>query len=148
MGAVSLALGAGSTFDFEGRVYHLAPWTFEVQGEFEKYLEREAVAACQRISTFLPADSAEKALSLLLRDIAAGIYTFGTDTVGKALESNKHSRYLVWLMFRAQPNQTDVTRELVDRMFKEKLKELMTAAKLANADPNETGPTEATKPPA
>ncbi len=135
MGAVAAALGQGATVELDGVEYTLSPWTFEIQGLFERYLERQAIDTYRRMSGVLTEDEAAKALSTVLQDIAMGVYTFGTQVVSKALEAPIHVTYMIFLMLKK--THSDITREDVRNLAKKHYKALLQAINQANADPNQ-----------
>ncbi len=135
MGQISKALGMGSEFKFEDKIYKLSPWNYGIQGKFEVYLEREAVGAIQRLKDLLPGTEYREQLETVVKDVAAGVYSFGTETVAKALQSLKHLKQLLLLMLTE--NDTSVTSELVNRMCDTKLEDVMRAMTTANLTPDE-----------
>lgn len=144
MGLVAKALGAGSEFTFRGETYRLSPWSFKIQAEFETYLEEQAVRSIRKFQKLLPKDEYESALQRVLRDITAGVYTFGSEVVQDSLRSLPHLTHLTWLMLReAHPK---LPKTLVAEMYQEQLDELMQAVSEANADPT-TPPVPLTREP-
>jgi hypothetical protein len=51
-------LAEPSLYTFDGKEYKVHPWTFEVQAQFERHLERCAVEAYQRAAPLLSPDDA------------------------------------------------------------------------------------------
>jgi hypothetical protein len=133
MGLVAKALGAGSEFTFRGETYRLSPWSFKIQGDYETYLEEQAVRSIRRFQKIFPKDEYESALQRVLRDVTAGVYTFGSEVVQDSLRSLPHLTHLTWLMLRE--HHPKVTKSLVEEMYREQLEELMLAVSEANADP-------------
>jgi hypothetical protein len=146
MGLVNKALGGGATFDYKGKSYTLSAWTYEVQAEFERYLEGRAVAAAQRLGRFLSPAQAESMMDKVLRDVAAGVYTFGTETVAQSLKSVGHLKMLTWIMLKG--NHPEITKDQSDEMVDAQLGEVIDTVNRMNADPNSEGSTpEASQPP-
>ncbi len=138
MGQTSAALGQGSEITHKGKQYKLAPWTFEIQGLFEQYLERQAIEKARRLGRSLPEDEAEKIMDGVMRDINLGIYSFGTKEVAKALDSPRHLKYITWLQMKQKDGS--VTHELVNEIYDESRNLLIQAINMANADPNLQAP--------
>ncbi len=136
MGTVAQLTAQPVPFTYKDVEYKLNPWTFEIQGLFERYLEKHIIDSFMRTSHILLAEYIDKTLAAIYRDIGAGVYTFGTETIGKALQAPPHMKYMFWLCLKK--NHKEVTLELVYEMAKdsavwERMVEAMTEA---NADPN------------
>lgn len=150
MGDVANHLAEPALYTFKAKEYRVSPWTYEVQGKFERYLEKAALDAYHKAAPHLSTEDAEKALASIMRDVAAGVYTFGGEAVGKALSSPHHVRYLWFLCLKK--NHPEVTREETDLMIKEDYPGVIRAMNMANGgatkkDPNaEGGEGEATPP--
>lgn len=138
MGAIAKALGEGSEFEFEGKVYKFAPWTYGIQSSFETYLEEQAVRAAKRMAAYLHPQEAKEVMAQVQRDITAGKYTFGSEVVSEAIFSIPHFKRLIYLMLR--PSHPEVSLELVDRMVEAHLEEVMAKVAEANADPTNLPP--------
>lgn len=130
MGAVAQALAQPVPFEFEGKSYQVSPWTFEIQGLFERYLEREAIAACDRNARYLSPEMHQRVLQGVLQDIGSQQYTWGTERVGKALDSAKNVKYIFWLCLKKFDQS--VTQDLVERMSKEHYIDMVRSMNLAN----------------
>jgi hypothetical protein len=136
MGAVSLALGQGTEFTFKDQTYKISPWTYKIQGQFETYLEKEAIQSAQRMGKLLGPDQAQALLNKVHDDIVKKKYTFGSALVAEALNTIAHQEYLFWLMLRI--NHPEVTLDLVREMFEADLEAMYRAMNEANADPQKT----------
>jgi hypothetical protein len=137
MGLISKIFGLGYQFEFEGQEYNLPPWTYKIQGLYERYLEKEAVEAAKRMGAHLSPDQARKLLQDVGRDIAAGVYTFGGEEVQLSFACQKHFTQLVYLML--QQEHPTIDRKLVERMVEAELEEMMDRVSAANADPTTPG---------
>lgn len=144
MGQVSAALAQGSNITFEGREFILAPWTYNIQAEFERYLEDYVIQVYKRLAPVMTPDERREELKKIRQEIAAGEYTFGSDMVAKALTSMPHLKHLLYLMLRVK--QPDVTPDLVGRLVDAQQEEVMAKMAEANADPSQTT-TETSLPP-
>lgn len=142
MGEINTALGGGSEFEYEGKVYKISPWSYKIQGEFERYLEREAYQSLSRLRSLIGEEDYKDQLNRLNRDITGGVYSFGSDVVARALSNTKHLTYLLFLQLK--PSHRDITLEKVDEMVKKQLEEIVLKMGEANADPTQT-PTEASR---
>ncbi len=133
MGQISQALGQGSQFTFKDKTYTLAPWTFGIQSQFERYLEDKAVRAAKRMSSLLTKQEYDDLMSRVVRDIASGVYTFGTEVVQQAMQSMENMQYMTFLQLRE--NHPEVKLDLVKEMFKEELDTILQKMNEANAEP-------------
>ena len=147
MGQIARALGLGSKFEHRGHTYTVAPWTYEVQGEMELYLEAEAVKALRRLRTagVLSEEEFQTQLKETRRDIVNGEYTFGSESVARALTSLKHLKHLLFLQLR--PNHPEMTPALASEIVDDAFEKAMEAVNQANADPT-TPPGSQAPPPA
>lgn len=137
MGDVNRALGGGSEIEFEGKVYTLSPWTYEVQAAYERYIEREAVNALKRMKPLLTDEDYQEQLNKIQQDITIGLYTFGSEKVARSLLAKPHLKYLYYLLLRG--NHPDVQMDLVGRLIDKKWEEAMEKMAEANADPTTEG---------
>jgi hypothetical protein len=135
MGDVAQALAIGARIEYQGKTYTISPWTYKIQGQYERYLEQEAIKAARRISAVLPADEGELVLKAALRDVAAGAYTFGSPLVGQSLQSLKHLKQLLLMMLLE--NHPEATMDLVEGLVKDKLAEVMESMTRVNDDPKD-----------
>lgn len=145
MGQISQALGLGSQFEFGGKTYTIAPWGYEIQGLFERYLEAEAVKAARRMAQYLSDEEKRQLLADVNRDIASGVYTFGSDLVSKAIfGSLQHFEQLLYLCLR--PNHPDVTPAVVKEIVLAQMEDVWQKMMEANTDPTRTPARPATPP--
>jgi hypothetical protein len=118
----------------EGKTLLVSPWKLKICAAFERYLEKYAIDGYYRTADRLSPADGEKVLSGLMRDIAAGKYSFGSDLVGQALESPTHVRYMFFLCVR--DNHADVTWEQIEELARANYRPIVRAMNLANTDPN------------
>jgi len=144
MGATADILGEPSLYTFDGKEYKVSPWTFEIQAAFERYLEKQAYDAYEKSKRYLSQDEAASVLQGIIRDVALGKYTFGTDEVSRALSSPIHVRYMFYLCLRVYDRS--VTHELVKKIALADYAGMIAAMNLANAGPNQRGPVEKETP--
>lgn len=133
MGDVNRAFGGGSELEFEGKKYTLSPWTYKIQGAYERHLENEAFKALKKIKHLLPPDDYQEQLRRYQQDVAIGVYSFGSDYVYKSWQYLPNFKQLVFLMI--QPNHPEVTKEFVDQMIDKQYEEIVMKVGEANADP-------------
>ncbi len=138
MGQISQSLGVGPEFEYDGKTYRLSPWTYRIQGEFERYLEDFAMRTVRRMKPYTTDPEYRELLASVHRDVASGFYNFGGKAASEAMGTLSHLQYLVLLCLK--PGYPEVTPELVQKMFETKLEELMQKIGEANNDPNRTGP--------
>lgn len=137
MGTVASTLGIGIDFTWEDKAYRLSPWTWELMGVYERYMEAEAVEAAKRVGALLPRDEARALMKDLVKDIAAGLYTFGGPEVGRSLDCPKHLAKLLHLMLRE--SDPTVTLETAQRMIDTDLEQILDKISAATADPTRGG---------
>ena len=134
--SIAAAIAEPALYSFEDKEYKVHPWTFEIQGKFERYMEKQAMDAYHRVASSLAPEDAEKALASVLRDIANGSYAFGSDNIGKALANPVHVRYLMFLCLKKNHPEGAVDQALVRRMQDKDYRGIIRAMNLANTDPN------------
>lgn len=137
MGQIAKSLGIGSQFEYQGAVYKVSPWTYKVLGEFEAYLENEALRNMRKMRPYLTDSEYQELARKTRQDLESGKYTFGSDTIKEHLNSMRHLIALTTLC--VQKNHPEFQREALERMFdedKEKFNEVIGAMFEANADPN------------
>lgn len=127
-------LAEPALWKWKEKEWRVHPWTFEIQAAFEKWLERHAIDSYRRVAQHLSQEEADKALSSLLRDIAAGALGFGGEFAQKTLSAPVHVKRMFFLCIRK--NHTDATPELVEEMAKDDYGGMIQAMNLANTDPN------------
>lgn len=134
MAEISKSLGLGSVFEHDGKTYTCSPWTFKIQGEFERYLEDNAIQKAKLMKPNLSETEYKNLLAGVHKDIASGQYSFGSETVSKALSTLVHFRVLFFLCLRV--NHPEITMQFVDDLLKTRLEEMMEKVTEANLDPN------------
>lgn len=143
MGQIAKALGMGSEIRHNGRTYNVSPWTYKIQGEFERYLEGQAVQAVRRMRPHMNEYEWKEAMTQVQRDITTGVYTFGSEQVAQALQALPHMKHLFYLLLKE--NHPEVTPELAAEIVDSDTREAMARMAEANADP--TSPTPEPDPP-
>lgn len=143
MAEISKALGLGSTFDFKGITYTCSPWTYKIQGEFEKYMEEHAMRTAKKMRQFLTEVEYSDLISKTHRDISQGYYAFGADACMKAMQTLTHFKKVLY--FCLLPNHPEISNVVIDELVQDRLEEMMGKVGEANADPNPSGLTEGTK---
>ena len=133
MGIVAASLGIGVEFQYKDKTYRLCPWTYELQGIYERYLEREVTDAAKRMCEQLDRDEGRQLLKDVAKDIGQGLYTFGGDEVQRSLESPKHITKLLHIML--QQDDPTIRYDLVREMVTTSLPEIMEKIASANVDP-------------
>jgi flagellar motor switch protein FliG len=133
MGEISRALGNGSTLQFRGKTYRLAPWSYDIQAEFEQHLEQKAWETYLRATKCLPKEEVDALRAQTSRDITAGVYSFGAQVSVTSLSALPHLKHLVWMLLERE--HPEVTPMLVQEMLQEDQAEVFRAIDEANADP-------------
>jgi len=141
MAEISKALGLGSSFEFNGTTYTCSPWTYKIQGEFEKYLEDHAMRTAKKMRQYLTEAEYSDLISKTHKDIAEGYYAFGSEPCMRAMQTLTHFKKILHLCL--QPKHPDIDMGTVEQLVQNRLEEMMAKVGEANADPNPNGPTEA-----
>lgn len=132
------ALGVGPELSFGGKVYRLAPLTLVHYAMFSAWLERQAWEGIERAKPALSPRTYDDALSRVARDVAAGMYDLGSPAFAQAAGSMSGLKQLVLLSLRdsqkdiPEKDRESIDQELVDRLFDQKMKQIMTLVKQAN----------------
>lgn len=69
----------------DGKKYALKELTLHGQAKFSRWLEQRAIEAAGRAQQHLPDDAGDRALRHVMRDIAAGVYEWGSEASLHAL---------------------------------------------------------------
>jgi hypothetical protein len=139
MGQTATTLGIGPTLEFEGKHYRVSPLTWELQAKFETWLEKRALDKVRQHRNTLPAAEYDTLLKSVMRDIAAGVYSFGGEMSVRASQSIPGAKHLLYLeLNKCHP---EVDEEFTDRIFQAKLEAVTQALTVANADPKASTPT-------
>ena len=135
MGDISRALGLGSTLDHNGKTYTLSPWTYKLQGEFERYIQAAALKDLKDLlaaGALTPAEYDSDRREL--RDkILSGELSFGGEYIAKSISQLRHFRKLVLLMLL--PTHPEVNEEFVQEIISARLEELYDKVAETNQDP-------------
>lgn len=141
MGFLSKALGMGSTFEHKGQTYRMSGLSLGIQAQFELYYEGVVIAKAKSLrSHFTPAELADAdPVAAVVRDISAGMYTFGSRACSEALKLPQHITYLMYLMIHE--NHPEVTFARVQEMFSDNFDAAITAFQASeSSDPKASRP--------
>jgi hypothetical protein len=144
MSATAKALAKGATFEFEGEAYTLAPWTYDVQAEYEKHLQARAYANLRAARPEMGPGEYEEERAALRRDVDAGEYDFGRPLAMKSIGVDRNFKHLLYLClaYGSKDRPGRVTRDLVERIA-ENVDKYAEAGELmaeVNRDPNPPAP--------
>ena len=138
MSEASALLAVGSDFEYEGRKYHLRPFTLGDEAIYEAWLEREAYKAVARQKAWMEPDDYKLALAAVSDGVAAQRYTFMSRLGQESLTSSAGvKQFLLMTLQHANPKPDDppIDEEFVDKLYNAKLKESVEYIKRANTDP-------------
>ena len=138
MAEISKALGLGSTFDFNGKTYTCSPWTYRIQGEFERYLEDHAMKTVNKMRQYLTESEYGELVTKTHKDIAEGYYAFGSEPCMRAMQTLTHFKKVLHICLL--PKHPDIDMNTVDELVQNRLEEMMAKVGEANSDPNPNGP--------
>lgn len=98
--------GEGSlTIDFNGKKYTAGLITQKVKAEFEKRLEKKALDSVFSMKDRLEPVEFREAVSSVTRDIASGIYSFGSENSIAALSTPAGALAFASILFSAPENE-------------------------------------------
>lgn len=107
--------GEGSlTIDYNGKKYTAGLITQKVKSDFEKKLEKKALDSIFSMKSYLEPVEFREAVSGVTRDIASGIYSFGSENCVQALSTPSGALAFASILFNAPEN------EVQDMMISEK----------------------------
>jgi hypothetical protein len=138
MAEISKALGLGSTFEHNGVKYTCSPWTYKIQGDFEKYLEDTAVKTAKRMRQYLTQTEYAELIAQTQKDIAEGYYAFGSAPCMRAMQTLTHFKKILHICLL--PNHPEIEIDTIDDLVQTRLEEMMEKVGEANTDPNPNGP--------
>ena len=134
MASIMDALGLGPELTFEGKVYRLKPITLIHAARFSAWLERRAWEGVERSQAWVNPKTYEANVKIVSRDIATGVYDFGSEDYARAAESMAGMKFLT--MLSLQESHPEVDEEFVDRLFAEKMQRIIALRNKAEADAN------------
>lgn len=112
MGAIAQALGQGATLDYAGRKWQVCPWTYEVQGQYEQYLEDQALSRFKRQARLLEPHEADLFREKHLEMLGSRAWSFGTPLVYRSMASEANLAHLLLLCLRPAHPEADLTLTL------------------------------------
>ncbi len=145
MGAYAKALGSSSEIEHKGQTYKVGPATQDVKAMFEAWMEKQAFDALRaaKAKGNLSDDEYREERTALLRDIGSKKLTFHSAYMAGVMATLDGQKAFCLLMIKQ--NHPDVSMQLVDSIFEEKLDEIIDSIDAHMADdPNGQAP--ASKP--
>ena len=98
--------GEGSlTIEYNGKKYTAGLITQKVKAEFEKRMERKALDSVFSMKDRLEPVEFREAISSVTRDIASGIYSFGSENSIAALSTPSGALSFASILFSAPENE-------------------------------------------
>lgn len=98
--------GEGSlTIEYNGKKYTAGLITQKVKAEFEKRMERKALDSVFSMKDRLEPVEFREAISSVTRDIASGIYSFGSENSIAALSTPSGALAFASILFSAPENE-------------------------------------------
>lgn len=138
MGDTAKALGIGPTLVHKGKTYRLSPLSFEGQALYEVWLEGRAWEVASRSNRFMTGTTPDDVRSIVIRDIASGIYSFGSPAFASSIKTMPGIKKMLHLcLLKEHP---DVTEAVVDEIFEATMAEAVAKLGEVNADPNPAAP--------
>lgn len=120
-----------------GQEYKLSPITLKIEGEWEQWLEQQAMEALRKHALRVsdPRDLEHR----ILKDIAAGEYAYGGEQSYKSEFSPKGRMQMLFLRLRAY--QPKITMDTVREIFEQQNQQIIEALRRLES-PNSTAPEE------
>jgi hypothetical protein len=97
--------GGSLTIEFNGKKYTAGLITQRIKAEFEKKLEKKALDAVYSLKSHLEPVEFREAISGVTRDIATGIYSFGSDNSVQAMTTPWGGIVLASLIFNTTEDE-------------------------------------------
>lgn len=97
--------GGSLTIEFNGKKYTAGLITQKIKADFEKRLEKKALDAVYSLKSFLEPVEFREAISGVTRDIATGIYSFGSDSSVQAMTTPWGGIILASLIFNTTEDE-------------------------------------------
>jgi hypothetical protein len=114
--------GLPTRIDWKGQQYQLCPRDLAMQMMFANWVQEQAVRAIYRHRETLGAEGYERALAVWLREVAKGIYDWGSPVCHQALFTGQGLRYITCLKLQkgtAKHRGAPVDMEVVEQMFQD-----------------------------
>lgn len=136
MGNIGKALGQPAEFQFEGKTYKLSPWTFNVLGKYESFLEDQALRKVHRLAKTIGPMEYQEALDRVLEKISLNQYSYGSPLFGQSFQVVDNLKRI--LCYSIQENHPEVGMEFTKRLLDSKEgAHLLNLMADVNKDPNE-----------
>jgi len=97
--------GGSMTIEFNGKKYTAGLITQKVKAEFEKRLEKKALDAVFQMKSYLEPVEFREAISGVTRDIATGVYSFGSESSAQAMTTPWGGIMLAGLIFNTSEDE-------------------------------------------
>lgn len=134
MAEAAKAVGAPRPIRFRSKQYPLAPYSIEMIGLFEAWMEDRAFRAAERSKASLPSDVYRERVEAVVRQIAAGELAFGSKAFVLASQSLAGIKYSVLLQLQAgSPNSPEIDEKFVDELFREEQDQILSVMQAVNA---------------
>ena len=138
MSDASALLAVGQDFEYEGRKYHLRPFTLGDEAQFGAWRESEAYKSVARQKAWMEPDDYALALQGIPIARSAGKFDFKhRDTIDCLLSGDGAKKFLLMCLERVNPQPGDpvIDEEFVDKMYEKKFAEMVKLVEAANKDP-------------
>lgn len=136
-------LGVPDTFEYEGKSYKVRELTLIQRARFGQWLKDRAKQEVAR-TLEAPDEFKRQAISAVYADIAAGVYSWGSEASIKALCTPEGCAYALYLAL--SEDHPEVDEELAAKMFEAKLNELAEKVLRAASDPKASSGTGGSPP--
>ena len=109
--------GEYAPLSYAGQIWKVSAWTYGVQGQYEEYLENQALERLQRQSALLNPLEAAQFRRDHLEMLGSRAWSFGTQLCYRSLDARENFAYLLWLCL--QVNHPEASLELAKEIVRE-----------------------------
>ena len=138
MGTHAKALALPAEFPWRDRTWKLTPWTYQVMGEYEQYLQDSAFRTMKRMRKHLSEVEYASLTGKTREDVDSGKYNFDGEVCRRSLDVFANFAYITYLCLRE--HQPDVTYDLARELLKEEGELVVEKFRELNSDPNPKTP--------
>lgn len=150
MGEVAKSLGLSTSLIWKGQSYPVSSITFEIQAQFELWLERRALGRLAIHRRHLSDEEYAEYSQATISDVNSGVYTWGTEACQRALASVPGIKHLAFLCLKKAmtADSPAIDPGVVDAMFEDEefATQLSQAMRELNTSPNRATPAQPGSP--
>lgn len=138
MGEAARVFGKGSSFEWRGQRYTLAPLDLDMLAAFEAWLEDNAFQRVERMRHRVTADVYARRLEEVTKLVASGAFRYNGPLADEASASPEGQKYL--LLLRLARHHAEITADTVEQMWQEHYQAILARIEAMERDPNSPAP--------